>query len=187
MPGKTKTLTLGGGCFWCTEALFRRLRGVESVTPGYAGGAVANPTYAQVANGDTGHAEVIHVMYDPAVIDLETLLAVFFATHDPTTRNRQGADVGAAYRSVLFYNDEVERTAMQTYIDKLTHEKIFSDRIVTDLEPFTTFYPAENYHREYYEKNSDAAYCQFVIDPKIAKLRAKFADKLKNEDGIGQS
>ncbi len=163
-----ETATLAGGCFWCTEAVFKRLRGVSSVTPGYAGGTVANPTYEQVCKGNTGHAEAVRIEFDPERISFEKLLTVFFRLHDPTTANRQGNDVGTQYRSAIFYHSQEQKN---------TAEKLKSgiSGAVTQIVPYTTFYPAEDYHRNYYEKNSYQPYCQYVIDPKIAKLMKEFA------------
>lgn len=175
------SIVFGGGCFWCTEAVFRRLNGVISVTPGYAGGNIANPTYYQVAGGDTGHAEVVKVDFDSEIIDLETLLSVFFSTHDPTTPDRQGYDVGSEYRSIILYTDENQKERIQTFINALQKDKIFSGKIVTQVERLQDFYEAEDDHKAYYEKNKDARYCQLIIDPKIAKLRASFAHLLKEE------
>jgi len=174
-----QSIVFGGGCFWCTEAVFRRLKGVHSVTPGYAGGETPDPTYYQVAGGDTGHVEVIKVEYDSAIIDLQTLLSVFFSTHDPTTRNRQGYDVGTEYRSVIFYADEDKKKEIEMFIKMLETDEVYAGSIVTEVAQLKHFYEAEEQHKEYYEKNKDARYCQLVIDPKIAKLRAKFAHLLK--------
>lgn len=168
------TIVFGGGCFWCTEAIFRRLKGVESVTVGCAGGERSNPNYHMVLSGDTGHAEVIKIEFDPSVIPLDTLFSVFFATHDPTTLNRQGNDVGTQYRSTILYTSEEQKTAAEAFIIQLEKDQTFSKPIVTEIKPLDTFYEAEWYHQEYYEKNSGEPYCQFVIDPKIAKLRQNF-------------
>jgi peptide-methionine (S)-S-oxide reductase len=176
MTGKTEYAVFGAGCFWCTEAVFERLSGVISVMPGYAGGTTKNPTYAQVCTGRTGHAEVARIEYDPAQISYDDLLTVFFATHDPTSLNRQGADVGTEYRSVIFYTTEDQKRRAQSFIADLRASDI---RIVTELVPLETFYEAEDYHQQYYRNNSYAPYCQFVIEPKLAKLHAKFAQLLK--------
>ena len=177
-----ETATLAGGCFWCTEAIYKRLKGVESVTSGYAGGTVENPTYEQVSSGTTGHAESIQIEFDPSVISFEKILDVFFATHDPTTLNRQGNDVGTQYRSIIFYHDEEQKLSAQTKIEELTKSGKFKDPIVTKLEPFKNFYPAENYHQNYYEINKNSApYCPIVIDPKIQKLMREFSDDIKEE------
>ena len=174
-----ETATLGGGCFWCLEAVFDRLLGVERVDSGYAGGEVENPTYRQVCGGRTGHAEVVRLEYDPESIDFRTLLHVFFATHDPTTPNRQGADAGPQYRSIILYENEEQRETAESVIAELTAEGIFSGSIVTQVEPLETFYPAEPEHQDYYLRNPSQGYCRVVIDPKVAKLRASFADRLK--------
>lgn len=178
-----RTATLGGGCFWCLEAVFDRLQGVERVTSGYAGGHVANPTYRQVCGGGTGHAEVVRVEYDPASIDFRTLLRVFFATHDPTTPDRQGADVGSQYRSIILYESEEQRETAEAVIRELTEEGVFGAPIVTEIDELETFYPAEPEHRDYYLRNPGQGYCRAVIDPKVAKLRASFADRLKPDYG----
>ena len=175
-----QTATLAGGCFWCTEAIFQRLKGVESVKPGYAGGDKDDPSYEEVSSGKTGHAEAIQVEFDPTVISYETLLRVFFATHDPTTKNRQGNDVGPQYRSVLFYHsDEQKQTALDT-IEALKKEGKFVD-IVTEETPYSKFFPAENYHEDYYNSHRSAPYCTFVIDPKIRKLMEHFKKEVKEE------
>lgn len=169
----------GGGCFWCTEAVFQKLRGVKSVTPGYAGGLVENPTYEQVSNGDTGHAEVIKFEYDPDKISYRDLLEVFFATHDPTTLNRQGNDVGTQYRSVIFYANEEQKLEASKIVQELTAEHAYSQSIVTAIEPLTKFYEAEDYHKNYYERNQGQPYCQVVINPKIKKFKEKFASLIE--------
>jgi peptide-methionine (S)-S-oxide reductase len=174
-----KTAVFGGGCFWCTEAVFQRLQGVHSVTSGYSGGEMESPTYEQVSAGITGHAEAIKIEYDPEAIKYEDLLNVFFASHDPTTLNRQGNDVGTHYRSVIFYTDEEQREQAQKYIDKLSHDNTFKAPIVTEIKPVMKFFPAEGYHQNFYNNNGSYPYCSVVIDPKIAKLREKFAHLLK--------
>ncbi|MGD0803813.1 MAG: peptide-methionine (S)-S-oxide reductase MsrA [Candidatus Bathyarchaeia archaeon] len=179
MSSGIETITLGGGCFWCTEAVFARLKGVTSAFPGYSGGKIPNPSYEQVSTGKTGHVEVTQITYDPSVITFRQILEIFFATHDPTALNRQGADVGTQYRSVIFYNTEEQRMDAETYIRELTEKKTFNNPIVTKVEPFRAFYPAEEYHQKYYERNRDAAYSQYVITPKVEKLTKKFHDKLK--------
>lgn len=179
MEQNMQTAVFAGGCFWCTEAVFQKLRGVKSVLPGYAGGTIDNPTYEQVSGGASGHAEVIKFEYDPAQISFEDLLAVFFATHNPTTLNRQGNDVGTQYRSAIFYTDETQKQTAQEFIDNLTTDGVFPDPIVTTLEPRTKFYEAEDYHKNYYERNSGAAYCQVVINPKLKKLKEKFASLIQ--------
>jgi peptide-methionine (S)-S-oxide reductase len=174
-----KTATFGGGCFWCIEAVFKRLTGVEAAESGYMGGQVDNPTYRQVCGGDTGHVEVVRVTYDPAKIRYEDLLDVFFTVHDPTTLNRQGNDVGDQYRSVIFYETEEEREAAEKKIAELTAEKAFSESIVTAVEPASKFYVAEGYHQDYYDNNRTQPYCQFVISPKVAKFEKKFGEKMR--------
>ena len=174
-----ETATLAGGCFWCLEAVFLRLRGVHRVESGYAGGHVDNPSYRAVCTGSTGHAEVVQVDYDPREISFGELLEVFFAIHDPTTLNRQGADVGTQYRSAIFYHDEVQKQAAERTIADLNAQDIWDNPIVTEVVPLTKFYPAEDYHREYYDRNPEQGYCQVVISPKVAKLRQKFSEKLK--------
>ncbi|HZO91818.1 MAG TPA: peptide-methionine (S)-S-oxide reductase MsrA [Chthonomonadaceae bacterium] len=177
-PGK-EIATLAGGCFWCTEAIFRDLKGVEKVEPGYAGGQTAHPTYEQVCTGTTGHAEAIQITFDPKVISYHDLLEIFFTTHDPTTRNRQGADVGTQYRSAIFYHSpEQKETALQV-IKEIEAARIWPAPIVTEVVPFTNFYPAEDYHRDYFERNPEQFYCQAVIAPKVAKFREHYRNKLK--------
>lgn len=168
-----ETATLGGGCFWCTEAIFKRLKGVESVMPGYTGGTVDNPTYEAVCSGNTGHAEAIQIKFDPKIISFETLLEIFFKLHDPTTLNRQGNDVGTQYRSAIFYHGENQKKIAEGKIKKIKGA-------VTKLEPFTKFYPAEDYHKDYYERSSSQPYCQIVIDPKIQKLYRDFKQRIKD-------
>lgn len=173
--------TFAGGCFWCTEAVFQRLKGVQKVTSGYSGGHIPNPSYDQVVSGTTGHAETLQIEYDPNSISFEVLVDVFFATHNPTTLNRQGNDVGTQYRSVIFYHDEKQKKIAQEKITKLELDKTFKDPIVTEIVPFEDFYPAEKYHTNYYENNKDKPYCTFVITPKVSKLLSKYADKVKEE------
>lgn len=173
------TATLGGGCFWCLEAVFQRLRGVDSVVSGYAGGETANPDYRAVCTGATGHAEVVQLRFDSALLDYETLLRVFFAIHDPTTPNRQGADVGTQYRSVIFYHDESQRACAERLIAELNAEGLWGAPIVTHCQPAPTFYPAEDYHQDYYRRHPGQGYCQAIIAPKLAKFRAAFADRLR--------
>lgn len=171
--------TLAGGCFWCVEAIFQRLSGVLSVTSGYTGGAVENPTYDQVCTGQTGHAEAIQITFDPTIISYETLLEVFFKLHDPTTINRQGADAGTQYRSAVFYhNDKQKKTALEM-INKVNKSGIYTDPFVTKLEPFTKFYRAEDYHQNFYDNNAPSPYCTIVIDPKIRKLMQEFNSVVK--------
>ncbi len=174
-----QSIIFGGGCFWCVEAVFQRLKGVESVVSGYAGGEKDNPSYFAVSSGNTGHAEVIRVEFDPSVIPFETLLSVFFSSHDPTTINKQGNDVGEQYRSAIFYITENQKLESERFIQQLTEEKVFSRPIVTELKPLGKFFPAESYHQNYYNENKEQPYCQIIIEPKLAKLRAKFAHLLK--------
>ncbi|PKP09754.1 MAG: peptide-methionine (S)-S-oxide reductase [Bacteroidetes bacterium HGW-Bacteroidetes-4] len=176
---KTELATFGGGCFWCTEAIFERLEGVIAATSGYSGGVTKNPTYKEVCTGRTGHAEVIQVEYNPDLISYTDLLEVFFKTHDPTTKNRQGADVGNQYRSIILYHNAEQQATAQQVMDALNAEKIWNDLIVTELEPFEVFYSAEAYHQEYYENNAGQMYCQMVINPKIEKFEKLFRTKLK--------
>lgn len=170
--------TFGGGCFWCTEAVFQQLRGVRSVRSGYSGGHVPNPTYEQVCSKRTGHAEVIQIDYDPSQVRYEDLLEVFFRTHDPTTLDRQGNDIGPQYRSVIFYHNEAQRNAAARAIQALDESGAFDAPIVTAVEPFREFYPAEDYHQNYFAANPRQPYCSFVIAPKVEKFRAAFADRL---------
>ncbi len=178
---KFETATFGSGCFWCTEAIFEQLEGVEEVVSGYAGGHVPNPTYKQVTTGKTGHAEVCQIKFNPEVISYDELLKVFWSTHDPTTLNRQGNDVGTQYRSVIFYHNEEQKKLAEKYKKKLDEAKIFPDPIVTEISPFTNFYKAEDYHQNYYELNPDQAYCSFVITPKVEKFKKIFKNKLKKK------
>jgi peptide-methionine (S)-S-oxide reductase len=175
MENRIKTAVFGGGCFWCTEAIFQKLRGVKSVISGYAGGAVPNPTYEQVSSGSTGHAEVIKIDYDPQQVTYRDLLEVFFATHDPTTLNQQGNDRGTQYRSVIFYADDEQHQEAEAITKQLTEEKVYSQPIVTQVAPLVDFYPAEDYHQNYYNNNSNQPYCQLVINPKLQKFKQKFA------------
>ena len=167
------------GCFWCTEAVFTSLEGVSSVVSGYTGGTVENPIYEQVSDGGTGHAEAIKIEFDPAVISYDDLLAVFFNTHDPTTRNRQGNDVGTQYRSAIFYGNEEQKTKAEALVRELNETKAYDKPIVTEVRPLGTFYPAENYHQGYYRNHADQPYCQLVIAPKLEKLEKRFAELLK--------
>ncbi|HLT46420.1 MAG TPA: peptide-methionine (S)-S-oxide reductase MsrA [Rubricoccaceae bacterium] len=182
MSARTETATFGGGCFWCVEAVMLPLRGVRRVTSGYAGGRVKNPTYREVCSGRTGHAEVVQVEYDPGEVSYRDLLFVFFATHDPTTRDRQGADVGTQYRSVVLYHDEAQRAEAEAVIAELAAEGVFDAPIVTEVAPLEAFYPAEEYHQDYFRRNPEAPYCQAVIAPKVAKLRRQYLDRLKPEE-----
>jgi peptide-methionine (S)-S-oxide reductase len=175
----TETAVLGGGCFWCLEAVFNRLKGVQSVQSGYAGGQTAHPSYDDVCTGATGHAEVVRVEFDPSVLSYRDLLRVFFAIHDPTTKDRQGNDVGTQYRSVIFPQSEMQRADAKAVIDELAGAKLWDDPIVTEVGGAATFYPAESYHRQYFERNSAQPYCQFVVAPKVAKFRKQFADRLR--------
>ncbi|MBL8065874.1 MAG: peptide-methionine (S)-S-oxide reductase MsrA [Chthonomonadaceae bacterium] len=185
----TKSFVVAGGCFWCVEAIYEELKGVISVESGYAGGKIENPTYSQVCSGLTGHAEAVKVTFDPAVVSESDLLHLFFTTHDPTTLNKQGGDVGTQYRSAIFYKDEAEKSLAESVIKEIERDKIWSKPIVTTLEPLTTFYPAEDYHQDYFKKfekatpqerlNMNAGYCSAVIEPKVAKFRTKYRDKLK--------
>jgi len=175
----TSVATLGGGCFWCIEAVFDGLRGVESVESGYSGGHLQNPTYEDICGGDTGHAEVIRVTFDPAVVTYRDILDIFFATHDPTTLNAQGNDIGTQYRSVIYFHTPAQKTAAEAAIRALTDAKEFSWPIVTEIAPAPEFYVAEPYHQEYFERNPRQPYCQYVVSPKIAKFRKQFATRLK--------
>jgi peptide-methionine (S)-S-oxide reductase len=179
---KTKLATFGGGCFWCTEAVFLRLKGVRKVVSGYTGGRTVNPTYQQVCEGTTGHAEVIQVEYDPTEITYEQLLDVFMHTHDPTTLNRQGADVGTQYRSSVFFHNEEQKDAAKKVIDELNKSGDFDDPIVTTLEEMKKFYPAEEYHQNYFELNPGQGYCRAVVGPKVAKFQKRYKELLKRED-----
>jgi peptide-methionine (S)-S-oxide reductase len=174
-----KTATFGGGCFWCVEAVFQQLKGVDRVVSGYAGGRVPNPTYHQVCSGSTGHAEVAQITYDPQVVSYPELLEVFWKTHDPTTLNRQGNDVGTQYRSIILTHDDEQRQLAEAYKAKLDASGAFDGPIVTEIVPLTKFYPAEDYHQNYYRSNPRQGYCQYVIGPKVEKFRKVFHDKLK--------
>jgi peptide-methionine (S)-S-oxide reductase len=162
---------LGGGCFWCTEAVFAQLKGVEKVDPGYSGGNLVHPTYEQVSTGKTGHAEVVRITFDPEIISFKEILEIFFSTHDPTTLNRQGPDIGTQYRSVIFYRDDEQKKVAAQVIEELGQENVWDPPIVTQLEPLKEFYPAEDYHKDYFKGHSRQPYCTLVIAPKIAKLR----------------
>lgn len=174
-----KQAIFANGCFWCTEAVFQRLEGVIDVVSGYTGGHIKNPAYREVCNGTTGHAEAIRIDFDPSVISFKTLLEVFFATHDPTTLNRQGNDVGTQYRSGVFYNDEDQKTQTKDFIDSLTTASVFKDPVVTQISAIDVFYKAEQTHHDYYNQNKEQPYCQFIITPKIEKIQQFFAEKLK--------
>ena len=171
--------TLGGGCFWCIEAVYDELRGVDYAASGYAGGAKENPTYREVCYGNTGHAEVVQIAFDPKELSYEDLLRVFFHVHDPTTLNKQGNDVGTQYRSVIFYHNEEQKKSAEKIMKEITDEKIWDNKIVTEVSPLTKFYKAEDYHQEYFKMNGHAPYCQFVISPKLTKFRKNFKDRLK--------
>ena len=178
---KRSTAVLGGGCFWCLDAVFRELDGVESVESGYAGGRNANPSYEEVCGGRTGHAEVVRLTFDPAVISYRDLLRVFFTIHDPTTLNRQGNDVGTQYRSVIFCETPEQRDDAKAVIDELRAEGLWRDPVVTEIADKAAFYPAESYHQDYFERNGRQPYCAFVVAPKVAKFRKAFADRLKRK------
>jgi peptide-methionine (S)-S-oxide reductase len=171
--------TLAGGCFWCLEAVYEQLKGVKSVTSGYSGGNVANPSYKLVCTGMTGHAEVIQIVFDPKVVSYSELLQVFFTIHDPTTLNRQGADVGTQYRSAIFYHNLEQKSDAEKTIEEIETAKIWDDPIVTQVVPFEDFYPAEDYHQEYFRNNTNQPYCQIVIAPKVAKFRRQYVSRLK--------
>ena len=181
MDGKTnfRLATFGSGCFWCTAAIFMRLAGVEEVISGYSGGSVENPTYEQVSTGNSGHAESIQITYDPAKVSYDDLLEVFWKTHDPTTKDRQGYDVGPQYRSIIFYHDAEQKKLAESYKNKLEAEGIWNRPIVTEIEAFTKFWPAESYHQDYYDNNPTKSYCTVVITPKIEKFKKIFKDRLK--------
>jgi peptide-methionine (S)-S-oxide reductase len=179
-PRRVETATLAGGCFWCLDGAYRDLRGVISVESGYAGGQVADPTYEQVCMGTTGHAEVVRITYDPDEIPYRVLLEVFFSIHDPTTLNRQGADVGTQYRSAIFYHDEPQQEEAAAIIAELEAESVFADPIVTEVAALDTYYPGEAYHQDYYRNNPTQGYCQVVVAPKLAKFRANYASRLKD-------
>lgn len=176
---KKEVATLAGGCFWCTEAAFSIIKGVEKIEPGYTGGNVPNPTYEQVSTGTTGHAEAAQITFDPKIISFKEILEIFFTMHDPTSLNRQGADVGTQYRSAIFYHNPKQKEVTEQLIDELNKEDIFNKTIVTSVEPLKVFYEAETYHKDYYKKHPKEPYCQAVIAPKIAKLQHRFIDKIK--------
>lgn len=177
--GQSELATLAGGCFWCLEAVFDRLQGVQDVVSGYSGGQVPQPTYSQVCNGTTGHAEVVQITFDPSQVSFRELLEVFFTIHDPTTLNRQGGDVGTQYRSAIFYHSNEQKAAAEQVIRQLEQERVWKNPIVTEVTPFTAFYPAEDYHQEYFANNPNQPYCQIVVAPKVVKFRKKFLEKLK--------
>jgi len=178
---KTEVATFGAGCFWCTEAQFQQLEGVEKVESGYSGGFVDNPTYTQVCTGTTGHAEVTNIYYDPSKISYDELLAAFWVAHDPTQLNRQGNDVGTQYRSVVFYHTEEQKQKAEEYKKKLNEEQAYTSDVVTEISPFTKFYKAEDYHQNYYNQNGSQSYCVFVVKPKLDKFKKVFKDKLKEK------
>jgi peptide-methionine (S)-S-oxide reductase len=179
--GKKEVATLAGGCFWCLEAVYNDLRGVEKVVSGYSGGRVADPTYEQVTTGKTGHAEVVQITFDPQLISFKELLEVFFTIHDPTTLNRQGADVGTQYRSAIYYHSPEQKEVADKTIADITNAKIWKDPIVTEVTKLAAFYPAEEYHQRYYERNPNQGYCRMVIEPKVIKFRRQFMSKLKKQ------
>ena len=179
MSTQTESAVFGGGCFWCTEAIFTELKGVTKVEPGYSGGAVPNPSYEQVCTGSTGHAEVVRVTFDPSVITYTELLQIFFTVHDPTTKNRQGADVGTQYRSIILYQTPEQKSTAEQVVKDVEARGIWNAPIVTQLEPFEAFYPAEDYHRDYFKNNPRQPYCQIVIAPKVRKFREHYLEKLK--------
>lgn len=181
MNKKLEKATFAGGCFWCTEAIFKRLKGVSSVLPGYAGGAVKNPTYEQVCTGETGHAEAIQIEFNPELIPFEKILDIFWNTHNPTTLNQQGNDMGTQYRSAIFYHNQNQKEIAEKSKKEIEKEGIYSNPIVTEITPFTNFYVAEEYHKNYFDKNSDAPYCNFMISPKIHKLLEKYGQDVKEE------
>jgi peptide-methionine (S)-S-oxide reductase len=176
---KTDTITFGAGCFWCVEAVFQQVKGVIKVTSGYSGGQVKNPAYREVCEGTTGHAEVCQLVFDPSVVSVETLLSVFWQTHDPTTLNRQGNDVGTQYRSVIFYHNENQKMLALKYKEELNKSKAFDRPVVTEIQPFSVFYPAEDYHQNYFNQNGEQPYCSYIIAPKVEKFRKVFKQYLK--------
>ena len=180
MNKKIETATLANGCFWCTEAIFQRLKGVESVTSGFSGGNIKNPAYREVITGRRGHAEAIEIKFDATIISFQEILDVFFSTHDPTTLNRQGYDVGTQYRSAIFYHSEEQKNIAENFINELTNAKVFDAKIVTEVTEFTSFYKAEDYHQDYYNNNKTQGYCVAVINPKLEKFIKKYKAKLKD-------
>lgn len=180
MNNSQEAIVFGGGCFWCTEAVFKMIRGVSSVLPGYAGGHIDNPTYEQVCGGNTGHAEGVQIEYDPQQVSLRSLLTVFFGSHDPTTRNQQGADVGTQYRSVIFYSTPEQKTEIEKFIREINDSNVHGRPVVTEVEPLTKFWVAENYHHDYFAQNPGNPYCEIVINPKLEKVQKEFADLLKD-------
>lgn len=178
--GMIEVAVFGGGCFWCTEAVFKMIKGVTSVVPGYAGGTKENPTYEDVSGGTTGHAEVVRVEYDPTLVKYSTLLTIFFGSHDPTTKNRQGADIGTQYRSVIFYTTPEQKSEAEKFIAEINSSNKFGDPTVTELEPLEKFYGAESYHQDYFARNSENQYCQLVINPKLEKVQKDFGNLLND-------
>ena len=181
MENSENVATIGGGCFWCTEAVFEEVEGVKDVISGYSGGEIKNPSYREVTTGRTGHAEAIQITFNPEIISYSQILKIFFKVHDPTSLNRQGADVGTQYRSVIFYNDEAQKRTAKEMIDSLNNSGAFNQKIVTQLVPFRNFYLAENDHQDYFKKNPDQAYCSYVIKPKLNKFKKDFSKQLKQE------
>ncbi len=181
IPNDIEVITLASGCFWCTEAVFKRVNGVISVISGYTGGSIDNPSYDQVCSGSTGHAEAVQVKFDPKIISVKQILEIFWYTHDPTTLNRQGNDVGTQYRSAVFYDSESQKNIALKVKEELESKKVYSNPIVTEITPFKNFFEAEEYHRDYYDNNRTAPYCNYVIDPKVNKLLTKFSSSLKGE------
>lgn len=173
--------TIAGGCFWCTEAIFKRLKGVKSVVPGYAGGNVKNPNYEQVCEGNTGHAEAIQIEFDPSILPYERLIEIFFQLHDPTTKNSQGNDVGPQYRSVIFYHSSEQKDAAEKVKNEIEKSGYYQSPIVTEITPFTNFYQAEDYHKDYFDRNKDVPYCNYVIDPKVRKLIQQYSEEVKED------
>jgi peptide-methionine (S)-S-oxide reductase len=179
-PGATDRIVVAGGCFWCTEAVFSELRGVRSVVPGYAGGTVPDPSYEQVCTGTTGHAEAVEVTFDPSELSLHDLLVVFFTTHDPTTRDRQGPDTGTQYRSAVFYRRPEQKAVVEAVVREVTDERLYRHPVVTEIALLAAFYPAEEYHRAYYQRHPERGYCQAVIAPKLAKFRKAHSERLRS-------
>lgn len=177
---KYEIATLGGGCFWCTEAVYKELKGVVEVVPGFSGGHIKNPAYREVTTGRTGHAEVVNITYDPTLVNFAEILEVFFLTHDPTTLNRQGNDVGTQYRSAVFYHNDEQKAAAEKAIRLLEQDRVYDNPVVTEVTPFEVFYEAEDYHRDYFANNRDQPYCQFVVAPKVDKFRKLFREQLKD-------
>lgn len=179
MSGKFEKATLGGGCFWCMEAVFSEVKGVEKVESGFSGGWVPNPTYEQVCTDTTGHAEVVQITFDPSTLSYDELLDIYFGVHDPTTLNRQGDDVGTQYRSVIFYHTDEQKRIAESKVKSLTEQRVWKNPIVTEIQPYKAFYRAEEYHQSYFRKNPDKPYCRIVISPKVSKLRHSFQSKLR--------